>query len=163
MEVGVVFTLARYGGVQTCVISLIKGLNARGITPTLIWTDAPNPKIVEENDLKLNFEQVAFRFSTETIANSNNALRYLLWPFNAIYASKLKKKYDFIYTFTHIFINDTDVPFASYLSGPPYLPQLNPQHGIKKLRFSFTEAMYKIFLKPFSMLQKDFHTTIPLR
>jgi len=148
MAVGLVFSLARYGGVQTCVISLIKGLNEQGITPTLIWTDAPNEKIIEENNLKLHFEKIHFKFATRTIANSKNTLRYLLWPFNAIRASKLRNNYDFIYTFTHLFINDTNIPCAFYLSGPPYLPQLNPQQGIKKLRFGFTEMVYKVFLKP---------------
>jgi len=150
MKVGIIFTLARYGGVQTCVISLIKGLNARGIIPTLIWTDTPNPKIIEENNLQLEFEKVNFRFSTEQIANRSNALRYLMWPFNAIRASKLKIKYDFIYTFTHVFINDNETPHAFFLSGPPYLPQLNPQYGLSKLRFSLINWTYKTFIKRFS-------------
>jgi len=148
-KVGIIFTLERYGGVQTCVISLIKGLNAEGITPTLIWGDKPNPKIIEENNLKLEFEKYDFTFSSEFIVKQKNPIRFLLWPFNMVKFSKLKQKYDFIYTFRHNYLNDTNTPYAFYLSGPPFLPQLFPQKGVAKWRYQTILMFYKIFIKPF--------------
>ena len=149
MEIGIIFTLARYGGVQTCVISLIKGLNEKGIVPTIIWCDKPNQKILEENNLEVKFEKYDFYFSTEFMAKQKNVIRYLLWPFNTVKFSKLKQKYDFIYTFRHNYSNDDGTPYAFYLSGPPFLPQLYPQKGIARVRYLFVHTLYKLFLKPF--------------
>ncbi|PHR59475.1 MAG: hypothetical protein COA44_00610 [Arcobacter sp.] len=149
MKIGIIFTLTQYGGVQTCVISLIKGLNARGIRPTIIWVDEPNPNIIKENNLNVNFEKYYFPFSTAFIAKQKASIRYLIWPFNMVKFSKLKQKYDFIYTFRHNYLQDDDTPYAFYLSGPPFLPQLNPQKGAKKYRFLLFKAIYKLFIKPF--------------
>ena len=41
-KIGLVYHLDYPGGVQFCVISLIRALNQRGITPTLLWNHPPN-------------------------------------------------------------------------------------------------------------------------
>lgn len=149
MKIGIIFTLKDYGGVQTCVISLIKGLNQQGIIPTIIWGDAPNKKIIKENNLEVEFEKVSFLIPTNLIHKLPSSIRHILWPFNMVKASKLKKKYDFIYTFSHIFYNDISIPYFYYLSGPPFLPQLYPQKGIGKIRYQLLHGFYELFLKPF--------------
>lgn len=148
-NIAIIFSLSEYGGVQTCVISLIKGLNKKGIIPTLIWGNEPNLKIIKENNLKVKFEDAKFLIPTKFIHSCPSSIRHILWPFNIIKASKLKNKYDFIYTFTHLFHNDLKIPFYYYLSGPPFLPQLYPQRGIPKIRYKILHNLYNIFLRPF--------------
>lgn len=149
MKIGIFFPLNEYGGVQTCVISLIKGLNKKNIVPYIIWEDEPSQKILDENNLKVKFEKVKFIISRKTINNLPHFLRYLLIPFTMVKASSLKNRYDFIYLFTHNFYNDLNINYYYYISGPPFLPQLYPQKGFSYIRFKLISMIYKLFIKQF--------------
>lgn len=155
-KIGIFFPLYEYGGVQTCVISLIKGLNQKGIIPYIIWEKEPDSKILEENKIIVKFEKVKFTISRELINKMPNSIRYLLVPFTQIKASDLKNNYDFIYLFNHTFLNDLNINYFYFISGPPFLPQLLPQKGISKLRYKLFEKIYKLFIKPFAPVY-EFH------
>lgn len=158
-KIGIFFPLHEYGGVQTCVISLIKGLNRKGIIPYIIWEKEPDTKILEENNIKVNYEKVKFTVSRDLINKMPNFIRYLLVPFTQIKASNLKNKYDFIFLFNHTFLNDLNINYFYFISGPPFLPQLFPQKGISRLRYKLFEKIYKLFIKPFAPVY-EFHYDI---
>jgi hypothetical protein len=54
-RVGIVFHLDQPGGVQSVVLSLIKGLNNRGIIPDVIWDTSPNQDLLEEKGVRAGF------------------------------------------------------------------------------------------------------------
>ena len=156
MKIGIYFALTTYGGVQSCIIALVKQLNKQGITPVLIWEEPPNAKILDEHQLRLDYEKVEVLIGRRFLNKLPHSLRYLLTPLSAVTASKLKGDYDFIYLFTNTFLNDIETPYFYYVSGPPFLPDLYPSQGIKGLRYKLFRLIYLTLLKP-SFPVYEFH------
>lgn len=144
MKVAIIYDLSEPGGVQTCVISLIKGLNRKAITPTVYWDSGPNEKLITCNHVKINFERLPCKISSSLIKRLPNAFRYLLWPFNISKISQIATECEFLFLFSPLIIIDKSRPHIFYLSGPPLLPQLEP----KSTAFKLIKSIYKIFIKP---------------
>ena len=145
MKIAVIYDLSEPGGVQTCVISLIKGLNRIDVIPTLIWDTPPSESLLNQHGLKLYFNEKKFLFRSNFIRKFPNSLRYLLWPFNIVKSNRISKNYDFIYSFTNNFIVNNSCSHCIYLSGPPIIAELEP----KSFKFKFVKYIYKIFIRYF--------------
>ena len=109
-SVGIICNLmTNYGGVQTCVISLIKGLNEKGITPILLAANTPNKLLWEEQGLSCNTKHIDYSMSMETYKKVK-WLRFV-WEFVFYFkTSWLKEKYDFIYIFQPNVMIDNNQP-----------------------------------------------------
>ena len=153
-KVAVIFDLSEPGGVQTCVWSLVKGLNSKGLIPDLYWDVPPAKKLLEESRVSICFKKWKFIFPSRLIKKFPYSIRYLLWPFNMIKASRFQGKYDFIYSFTTLFQIDIPCRHLIFLSGPPLLPQLES----RKISFKILKGIYCLFLKrPFPVYVPQAH------
>jgi len=145
MKVAVIYDLTEAGGVQTCVFSLVKGLNNQGIIPSLFWDEAPNAELLVQSGIKVEFIKLKFCFSSSLIKRLPNVFRYILWPFNLVRFSKIPQEFDFIYSFSMNVLIDQDRKHLLYLSGPPIVPQLDS----KAIKFRLAQKIYKLFIRPF--------------
>src|SRR5687768_9648756 len=122
MKIGIFFSLNNYGGVQTCLIALIKGLNRLGIEPFLLTDAEVNQKIVTECDLRLKVTPIEFSISRGLM---NKVRPFFQGAWDMIYffrTSKLKDTFDFLYIFQPNIIVDSDTPHLYYLSMAPRSP-----------------------------------------
>lgn len=145
MKVALIYDLTEYGGVQTCVFSLIKGLNNKNIVPTIIWDKKPSEEIIKNQNLKVEFLKTKFTFSSKFIKKFPNSIRYLMWALNFKKISNFSNAFEFFYIFYPLIKIDENVKHIFYLSGPPLLPQLES----KKIHFKIVKLIYKILIKPF--------------
>ncbi|MGZ2368728.1 glycosyltransferase family 4 protein [Ancylomarina sp. YFZ004] len=145
MKVAIIFDLTAAGGVQTCIWSLIKGLNRKGIKPVIFWHEAPNSELLNEAGVIADYTRLRLPIAPSFIKTLPNLFRYLLWPFNMIKISKIPIDYDYVYTFTANVLVDQNRPHLFYLCGPPLLPQLQP----KTVRFKIAKLLYKYIIRPF--------------
>lgn len=123
-RVGIVYRVTSPGGAQSCVISLIRGLNRQGIVPDVIWDLEPAWALLERARVKANFQPVRFRVPSRVMERLPDSLRYLAWIANAVEGKRFQGKYDCIYSFFNGFLMPPDTPHLYYLNGPPLLPQL---------------------------------------
>jgi len=145
MKIAIIYDLTAAGGVQTCVLSLIKGLNKKGIKPVIFWDEAPNSELLNEAGVVADYIRLRLPIAPSFIKTLPNLFRYLLWPFNMIKISKIPIDYDYVYTFTANVLVDQNRPHLFYLSGPPLLPQLES----KTVRFIMAKLLYKYLIRPF--------------
>jgi glycosyltransferase involved in cell wall biosynthesis len=146
-KVAIVHRMDEPGGVQSCIVSLIKALNEKGVVPVLLWDTKPLGRILEENGLKITSQILSFPFSSSFISRFPCFLRKLFKTFNIIRTSQLDVKYDFIYSFYNGFIVDDYTPHVYYLSGPPLLPQLEvPCRGVRGVPRRMVDFLYHRFL-----------------
>lgn len=143
-KIGIMCNLmTSYGGVQTCVISLIRGLNAKGIVPNLICDQLPKTELWEEQGLKCEVKKVNFSFSAETFFKYSKYL-FPIWEFIFYFkTSWLKDEYDFIYIFEPNTIVDNDQKHLFYLSMSPRAHGFSENPRLSKLK----DLFYSIFLK----------------
>lgn len=148
-KIGIVFRLDSYGGVESCVIALVRALNQRSIVPELIWDRPPQPAILSQVGIK-----VAYRHHQRVVASSiidwlPNTLRYLPIAMNSIGTKKHSRIYDFIFSFVNWYLVDPRVPHTYYCSGPPLLPQLEPKlRGARAWFRDAQRAFYTRWLRP---------------
>jgi glycosyltransferase involved in cell wall biosynthesis len=146
-NVAIFFPLTSYGGVQTCVISLIKGLNNINIIPDIIWDEEPNIDIILENKLKVNFKPIKFKLKTSIKNKLPNFLRIFLLPLYTFKTSKLEGKYDFYYYFSTQVIHDLKFPHLYYLSFPPKHSKLIIGSPLNLISYKISGFIYEIFYK----------------
>lgn len=145
-RVGIVARLADPGGVQSVALSLIRGLNQKGIVPDILWDVEPSWSLLESVGAKARFRRVPFWFPNTLIDKMPVSLRYLAWIINAVDGEKFRSDYDFVYTVNYIFYFPPDFPHLYYLCGPPLLPQLDVlPYGLKGVPLRFFKWMYKTF------------------
>ncbi len=145
-RIGIVVRLTEPGGVQSLAISLIRGLNARGIVPDILWDLEPSRSLLEEANVKAGFRRVWFPISTTLIDKMPVSLRYLAYVIDAVNGEKFRDEYDFVYTVNLLFVFPPDFPHVYYLCGPPLLPQLDvPPAGVKGIPIAFFKWMYRAF------------------
>ncbi len=93
MKVAIIYDLTAAGGVQTCVLSLIKGLNKKGIEPVIFWDEAPNRQLLDEAGVTASYVRLKFPIAPSFIKSLPVLFRYLLWPFNMIKISRISLDY----------------------------------------------------------------------
>ena len=149
MKVAIVFRLDSYGGVQKCVCSLIRGLNAQGIVPDLLWDEPPVPEIVEQENVKLTYQSIRFKVASRHLVKLPPMLRFVLKSAFPFKASDLPQQYDFVYFFTAFFRLNQPVDHLFYLSGPPMLPQLeNPANWLSRLFLKSFKILHQRWISP---------------
>lgn len=145
------------GGVQSCVFSLIKGLNRMDIIPDILWDCEPNWSLMQEQGGRAAYRKVRFRVPQRIIDKMPNTLRYLAHICNVIDGRKFCEEYDFFFIFYNGFVVSSDMPHLYYLSGPPLLPQFETNsQGIKGLPSRFFRLLYKKALHRISPVY-DYH------
>lgn len=143
-KIGIMCNLMNsYGGIQTCVISLIRGLNQKGIIPILLCDRVPKKDLWEEQGLKCEVQKINFSFSAETFFKYCKYL-FPIWEFIFYFkTSWLKEKYDFIYIFEPNTIVNNNQKHLFYLSMSPRAHGFSKNTTLSK----FKDLFYKIFLK----------------
>ncbi|HEX2980150.1 MAG TPA: glycosyltransferase [Anaerolineaceae bacterium] len=145
------------GGVQSCVYSLIRGLNRRGVVPDILWDIEPDWSHLTRLNLKAGFQKIHFRMPTQWITRFPNTLRYLLWIFNGYQGDPFHAQYDFFYLFYNGFFLSADVPHLRYLSGPPLIPELNNSTpGLRGAPYRLFRWLYQNYLRRWSPVY-EFH------
>lgn len=147
-KVAIIFRLDQPGGVQSCIFSLVRGLNAQNIVPDILWDQEPDWELLGEEGVKVNYREINFTVPTKIIDRLPNSFRYLAWICNAKHDAKLRKDYDFFYVFRNNFIVAPETPHLYYLSGPPLLPQLEmTPKGIRGVPIRIFRLLYKAGLR----------------
>jgi glycosyltransferase involved in cell wall biosynthesis len=143
-RVGIITNLMTgYGGVQTCVISLIKGLNRQGIIPDIIADQNPKSLLWEEQGLKANIQIVNYSISLSTFKKYRKILQPI-WEFVFyLKTSWIKKDYDFLYIFQPNVVVDSDHNHLFYLSMSPRAKGFTKTPWLSK----FKDIVYKYLIK----------------
>jgi glycosyltransferase involved in cell wall biosynthesis len=117
-KIGIISSIECYGGVQTCTISLIRGLNNIGIIPDLISDSILNQDIIAEFNLRINYVKIKYSISRKNYYK----LSFLRGFIELLYffkTSKLKNEYNFLFIFTSQVIVNNNIPHLYYLSMSP--------------------------------------------
>lgn len=138
-KVAIVWRMDQPGGVQSCVISLIRGLNRRGIVPDILWDVEPDWQMLAEAKVDAGFYPISFRVPTSLMMRFPYTLRYLARMTCVVYEEQIGAIYDFIYSFYNGMILDK-TPHMYYLSGPPLIPQLRKGNPVSRLLTCSYEA-----------------------
>jgi glycosyltransferase involved in cell wall biosynthesis len=146
-RVAIIYRLDHPGGVQSVVLSLIKGLNQRGIVPDLVWDTPPNTAMLAEKGVQAGFLPVRMPVPSQVLDRVPKTLRYILRLPDLITSDRLSREYDFLYIFYNGFIVTDGTPHIYYLSGPPLLPQLDSASpGIRGLPYRSLRWLYRSLL-----------------
>lgn len=145
-KVGIICNLmTSYGGVQTCVISLIKGLNQQGITPVLLSDNMPKKALWEEQDLQCETKRIKYSISVDTYKKYIGFLK-VIWEFVFFFkTSWLEEKYDFIYIFQPNVMVNTNQKHLFYLSMSPRALNYSKRPFLSKIK----TKIYTLFLSKF--------------
>ncbi len=147
-KIAIVARLTHLGGVQSVILSLIKGLNARGIIPDLVWDVPPDSRILKEKGVQAGFLLARFRMPSRLLDQVPVTVRYILNVANVITDRQLTRLYDFYFIFYNGFLMTSGIPHVRYLSGPPLLPQLDlASPGLRGLPFRFLRQAYQSMLR----------------
>jgi glycosyltransferase involved in cell wall biosynthesis len=140
--------LTQPGGVQSCALALIRGLNRLGTTPDVLWDSPPSEKLLEEAGVSAGFYQIQFRIPHKTIVSLPDSLRYLAWLANIVDGQRFASRYSCFFSFYNGFLVPDGVPHIYYLSGPPLIPRLQvPPKGVKGWPFRLFRVAYNAVLK----------------
>jgi glycosyltransferase involved in cell wall biosynthesis len=144
-RVAIIARLDEPGGVQSVVLSLIKGLNAKGIIPDVVWDTQPSSDLLESKGVFAGFTPVRFTVPSPTIFHFPETVRYLLRAWNVFSTDQVPLPYDFYYIFYNGFLVKDGTPHVRYLNGPPLLPQLDiAPRGIQGLPYRFFRWAYRV-------------------
>jgi hypothetical protein len=147
-RVAIVARLTEPGGVQSVALSMIKGLNSRGIVPDVLWDVKPSASLLAGAGVRAGFRPVWFPLNTFVIDKMPLSLRYLAFLLNAKNGNRFRDEYDFAYTVNQIFVFPADFPHVYFLSGPPLLPQLDlPPPGWRGIPLACFKWTYRTFLR----------------
>jgi glycosyltransferase involved in cell wall biosynthesis len=164
LRVGIFQRLDQPGGVQSVVLSLIKGLNQRQITPDILWDVPPSQRMLAEKGLQAGYCPVRLPISTRLIDRCPITVRHILRSGNMLRSDQIPEKYDFYYIFYNGFLVTDGTPHIRYLSGPPLLPQLDTAPDglrgvpIRSFRWAYHKGLYRIL--PFYIFHRDSHYVI---
>jgi glycosyltransferase involved in cell wall biosynthesis len=146
-KVAVVTRLTNPGGVPSCALSLIKGLNARAIIPDVVWDLPPSQELLRDAGVTAGFKYVRMPVPTLQLQRLPESLRYLAWIANGRRAERHLLGYDFAFSFNQVYLL-AGMPHLYFLSGPPLLPQLDiPPEGWRGIPFRAFRWAYRAFLR----------------
>ena len=144
-KIGIICNLMTgYGGVQVCVIELVKALNRRGYKPTLITDTAPDFDILSKEDLDMDVLDVKYSISHSTLKKWQPVLSRIREFVYYFRSSWLNSEFDFLFFFQHDIIIDDNTKHLCYLSNSP-ITHYAPNPLLNKTKIIF----YKLFVKRF--------------
>jgi len=147
-RIAVIARLDSPGGVQSVVLSLIKGLNQRGIIPDIVWDLPPAPALFQAKAVQAGYHPVRFPAPSRLLDRFPITVRYILRLANIVRSRGISVPYDFYYIFYNGFLVDDRTPHVRYLSGPPLLPQLDlASPGLRGIPYRFSRWLYRSLLR----------------
>jgi glycosyltransferase involved in cell wall biosynthesis len=142
-KIGIICNLmTSYGGVQVCVLELMKELNELEYTPYLISDIEPNYELINAEKVTWKYHKVKYSLNVDLYK------RYYKWlaPFREFLyyykTSWLKNEFDFIYFFQHNVIVDDQTKHLCYLSNSP-LTHYVPNKTKAKIKQFFYDKLIK--------------------
>lgn len=144
-KVGIICSLMTgYGGVQVCVIELMKELNDLGIIPELITDKEPNYVLFENESVKCSVRLVKYSISLRAYVKFTkffSPIKEFVYYFKT---SWLKGQYDFLYFFEPNIVVDDETPHLGYLSNSP-----KSHYVVNRFNSKLKRAVYNNFIKFF--------------
>lgn len=146
-KVAIIYGLNHPGGVQSVVLSLIKGLNQHDIVPDMVWDTPPNPSMLAGKGVRAGFKYIRLPVPSKKLDQVPKTIKYILRMPNVIASQHLNHAYDFLYIFYNGFIVNDYTPHVRFLNGPPLLPQLDKASpGLRGLPYRFLRWLYHSML-----------------
>ncbi len=146
-RIAIVGRLDEPGGVQSVIVSLIRGLNSVGVEPDLIWDTPPNKSLLQSKGVHTGFQYVHLPVSTKLLYQIPVTIRYILRTADTFSTKKIYHPYDFYYIFYNGFLVEDGTPHIRYLSGPPLLPQLDSvSPGLRGIPYRVLRSLYRNLL-----------------
>jgi len=145
-KVAIIYRMDQHGGVQSCVFSLIKGLNKIGIIPDILWDLEPNWKELKNSGLNAGYKKLRLLVPSLIIEKLPYSLRYLAYILCYMDGDVICRDYDFIYSFYNgIIFNEKSHIY--YLSGPPLIKKLvQAKKDLKHIPFKLFQLLYNKLL-----------------
>lgn len=148
MKVAIVHQVNTPGGVQSCIFSLIRGLNRNGIVPDMIWDVEPNWDLFQKAGVQAGYRPIRFPIPTRILSKFPDSLLYLAKTANTLDGNAHCQEYDFFFIFDNAFLVSDGFPHVRYLSGPPLLPQLEKtSEGFRGVPARFSHWLYQKSLR----------------
>ncbi len=122
--VAIVGDLSAPGGVQSCILTLVSGLNAQGVVPDLLWDLPPARELLASAGVEVGHVPLRFAVGNRVLNRLPGGVRYLLGALNVARGDLRRPRYRRYYLFYNGFLVPPEVEHVYYLSGPPLLPQL---------------------------------------
>ena len=151
MKVGIVYRLDHPGGMQSCALSLVKGLNRRGIIPDILWDVEPDWSFFKRSGIEARYRHLKFPVSSLVMDRLPSTLRFLAGLANILSGDRYGTDYGFLYIFYNGFLVTNGTPHLRYVAGPPLLPQLEIiRPGVAGIPFRTSLWLYQNFLRKVS-------------
>ena len=148
MKIGIVYRLDRPGGIQSCAFSLIKGLNAKGMIPDILWDVEPDWALFSRLGIEARNRYIHFTVPSSTIDKLPYSGRYLAGIANAFDGDQLAHEYDFLYIFYNGFLLSNGASHLRYMPGVTIVPQLDTTSpGIRGVPMKVFGWTYEHFFK----------------
>ncbi|MHC1765397.1 MAG: glycosyltransferase family 4 protein [Verrucomicrobiia bacterium] len=109
------------GGIQTCIIELIAGLNEKGIVPEIVWDEPIDWRIVGDCRLQCGFAQRRLLVSSGSVRRWPPWLRRVVEPLRLRYSDFCLSSYDFVFSFEPGVRIRSGVRHLCFVIGPPYV------------------------------------------
>ncbi len=109
------------GGIQTCFIELIAGLNEMGIVPETVWDEPQDWDAIGRPQVRTTFSSGRLMISSERLRALPLRLSKRLWLLSVRAARLSLDQFDFVYSFEPGVRMPAGVPNLCYVCGPPYL------------------------------------------
>jgi hypothetical protein len=141
-KVGIICNLMTgYGGVQVCVLELMKELNSMHIIPELISNVEPNFKLIDNEGIKWTYKHVDYSLKASTFKKYSKVLSPVIEFVYYFKTSWLHGKYDFIYFFQPNIMIDDDTDHLGYLSNSPKSHYVKSTFRSKIKRFVYNNLV----------------------
>jgi len=131
------------GGIQTCFIELIQGLNEIGIIPDVLWDEPMDWKALKWPAIKADFRKSNLLISSETLRSLPPKIAERIRWKRLLFASFPFKDYDFIYSFEPGVKIPENIPNVCWMIGPPFVDMPGESINFNKI-FSVHE-LRKLF------------------
>lgn len=109
------------GGIQTCFMELIAGLNDIGIIPEVVWDEPQDWNALRNPDLESTFQAGRLGISSKTLRSLPPPLERTLRVFSQRIARLNLERYDFVYCFEPGVRMPEGLPNICWLTGPYHL------------------------------------------
>lgn len=117
------------GGVQTCFIELVAGLNGLGITPDVIWDEPPDWEAIGSPAATASFGGGKLAISSAMLRRLPEWLSDWLSGLSVRFARLDLERYDFVYCFEPGIRMPASTPNLCWLTGPAMLELPDPLDG----------------------------------
>ena len=133
------------GGIQTCFIELIQGLNDMGITPDVLWDEPTDWEALKSPAIEAGFRKSNLFISSKTLRSLPPKIAERVRWKRLSFASFPFNEYNFIYSFEPGVKIPEKTPNVCWMIGPPFVDMPGEAININEI-FSVNE-LRKLFYK----------------